>query len=290
MLHFHSVRFCRYKVDQFTVVKRIHSNGSSDHVLQILQESEDMFEDGNINGAIEQDIAFGPLRSLVHFEVSYSLNKHQRWLLPELLRDYIQLVRYYGLLESFENHMEDSPWHVSLLERQIQFTYGRANAYGKGCVVPSINYMKGDAMYYRTSYNGCNLVTHKKGLSTLTDLQNTGLLIEYPNKRLDSKKRRKVGHNQHFRDLQRRGRTVIQKGQNEREDRAATEVFYQITSPQMYCGKSRYTDHLEGPKLKSKKKRKGYKNKERREDNMRTVELQRLAEHILEWEEQWESD
>ena len=141
--------------------------------------------------------------------------------------------------------------------------------------------------------------------------------VQHPNRKLESKRQRKVGHNQHFRDLQRRpeikkesnrhedgavaginiqnhndhfrnlqgkGRTVIHKEQTEGRDGTVAEVFYEITSPQKRCHTSYYPDYMMGPKLKSKKKRKGCKNKERREDNMRTVELKKLAEQILQWE------
>ena len=303
LMHFHNARFCRYCVDQCTIVKNIHCNSTScssatDQTNCTLKTTEDLVQDGDINGNISHNINLGELTQTDAWyrpdDLLYSLNKQKRWLLPEIIRFAIKKTR--------EVHTTDElfpgrskfvfSWHMSLLERKIQFNTGRSRSYSG--IYAVINQRKCDSVAYCTSSGGRPHIVPKKTFASSSGLKSSAMQTEPIDAKVAAKARRREGHNQHFRNLQRkRKKSCLIKERIEQVEEQAKmpEISYEICYPQISSYVLFYRDNLYGAKLKSLKKRKGCKNKAKRDDGLTIRDAVQLAEFGMHYYDGcWDAD
>ena len=247
MPSYHSKRCRRYRKDQFTIVKFLHTSGghqSTDELRnlrnRILEMVDSLVDDGGVKANMN-NMSRTPryLNKNWHGEplgVVYSLNKKKRWLLPDRILHAVEQLRRFQIMEKRfgcdYKSGQDIDFDISYLGREIQFDYGRGltNIGIYSCP----NYRKHDSVFYASSSVHQRYKTKvKNSFSNETDLKESAMEREHVDHKEQARSRRRRGHNQHFRDVQRKDpkHRPLLKNNASADIQEVPQIHYEVCYP-----------------------------------------------------------
>ena len=248
---------------------------------RILEMVDQLVEDGgikvNLNSRARTHRYLRQFRLEELTEVVYSLNKRKRWLLPEKILYAMEELRRGKIAEQLcggeHKSGPDINFEMSYLEREIQFDYGRALT--NIGIYSGANHRRHDSVFYASSSvnhrcktQNSRARTHRylrqfrleeltevvyslnkrkrwllpeTVLSNESDLRESAMEKEYVDSKEVARSRRRRGHNQHFRDVQRKEakRRPVQESDASAARQAVPQIHYEVCYPHdssyMFC-------------------------------------------------------
>ena len=255
MPSYHSPRRRRFSKDQLTVVKFLDTFGghrSTEELRnlrnRIVEMVDCLVEDGgikvNLNSRARSHRYLRQFRLEEPTEVAYSLNKRKRWLLPEKILHAVEELRRGKIAEQLcggeQESGPDIDFEMSYLEREIQFDYGRALT--NIGIYSGANHRRHDSVFYASSSASHRCKTQAKSvLSNESDLRESAMEKEHVDHKEVARSRRRRGHNQHFRDVQRKEpkRRPVHENDASAGAHAVPQIHYEVCYPHdssyMFC-------------------------------------------------------